>query len=57
MPASKQPTTKDDDDEDDWGKSIPLAGFFLSHLPTLEPPPSVTGKAFVYILACSDGAL
>jgi putative endonuclease len=29
----------------------------LSHLPTREPPAPVTGTAFVYILACSDGAI
>ena len=29
----------------------------LSYLPTLEPPPAVSRKAFVYILACSDAAL
>ena len=29
----------------------------LSYLPTLEPPPAVARQAFVYILACSDGAL
>jgi putative endonuclease len=29
----------------------------LSHLPTREPSAPVTGAAFVYILACSDGAL
>ena len=29
----------------------------LSHLPTREPPAPVAGNAFVYILACSDGAL
>jgi putative endonuclease len=28
----------------------------LSHLPTREPPAPVSGNAFVYILACSDGA-
>ena len=29
----------------------------LTYLPSLEPPPAVSGHAFVYILACSDGAL
>jgi putative endonuclease len=29
----------------------------LSNLPTRESPPPVTGTAFVYILACSGGAL
>jgi putative endonuclease len=29
----------------------------LSRLPTREPPAPVSGNAFVYILACSDGAL
>jgi predicted GIY-YIG superfamily endonuclease len=29
----------------------------LTHLPTLEPPPPVDGRAFVYILAGSDAAL
>jgi putative endonuclease len=29
----------------------------LSHLPTLEPPTPVNGKAFVYIIACSDGSI
>jgi putative endonuclease len=29
----------------------------LSHLPTREPPVPVSGKAFVYILACPDGAI
>ena len=29
----------------------------LSHLPTREPPAPVSGNAFVYILACSDGAV
>ena len=29
----------------------------LTYLPTLEPPPATSGHAFVYILACSDGAL
>ena len=29
----------------------------LSHLPTREPPAPVTGNAFVYIPACSDGAI
>jgi len=28
----------------------------LSQLPTREPPAPVSGNAFVYILACSDGA-
>jgi hypothetical protein len=29
----------------------------LSQLPTREPPAPVSGNAFVYILACSDGAV
>jgi putative endonuclease len=29
----------------------------LSYLPTLQPPSSTAGHAFVYVLACSDGAL
>jgi len=29
----------------------------LSHLPTQDPPAAVSGNAFIYILACSDGAL
>ena len=29
----------------------------LTYLPNLDPPPTVSGHAFVYILACSDGAL
>jgi putative endonuclease len=29
----------------------------LSQFPTREPPPPVGGNAFVYILACSDGAI
>ena len=29
----------------------------LSHLPTRGPPAPVSGSAFVYILACSDGAI
>ena len=29
----------------------------LSHLPMREPPAPVSGNAFVYILACSDGAV
>jgi putative endonuclease len=29
----------------------------LSDLPTQEPPAPVNGTAFVYILACSDGAV
>ena len=29
----------------------------LTYLPTLEPPPPVDGRVFVYILACSDAAL
>jgi putative endonuclease len=29
----------------------------LTYLPSLEPPPAVSGHAFVYILLCSDGAL
>jgi predicted GIY-YIG superfamily endonuclease len=29
----------------------------LSDLPTLDPPAPVSGNAFVYILACSDGAV
>lgn len=29
----------------------------LSYLPTREPPAPLSGNAFVYILACSDGAL
>ena len=29
----------------------------LSQLPTREPPAPLGGNAFVYILACSDGAL
>jgi putative endonuclease len=29
----------------------------LSHLPTLEPPLAVFQQAFVYILACPDGAI
>ena len=29
----------------------------LSNLPTQEPPAPVRGNAFVYILACSDGAV
>src|ERR1700676_4787333 len=29
----------------------------LSDLPTREPPAPVSGNAFVYILACSDGAI
>jgi putative endonuclease len=29
----------------------------LCHLPTREPPAPVSGNAFVYILACLDGAV
>jgi predicted GIY-YIG superfamily endonuclease len=29
----------------------------LTSLPSLEPPPAVSGHAFVYMLVCSDGAL
>ena len=29
----------------------------LSQIPTREPPAPVSGNAFVYILACSDGAV
>ena len=29
----------------------------LTYLPSLEPPPAVSGHAFVYILVCSDAAL
>ena len=29
----------------------------LSHLATREPPAPVSGKAFVYILGCSDGGV
>ena len=29
----------------------------LKFLPRLDSPPAVSGHAFVYILACSDGAL
>jgi hypothetical protein len=29
----------------------------LSHLPTREPPAPLSGSVFVYILACSDGAV
>ncbi len=29
----------------------------LSYLPTLDPPPPVSRHAFVYMLACPDGAL
>jgi putative endonuclease len=29
----------------------------LSDLPTLRPPSSILGQAFVYILACQDGSL
>jgi putative endonuclease len=29
----------------------------LSHLPTREPPLPVSGNAFIYILACPDGAI
>ena len=29
----------------------------LSHLPMRQPPAPVSGNAFVYILACSDGAV
>ena len=29
----------------------------LSQFPTREPPAPVSGNAFVYILACSDGAV
>lgn len=29
----------------------------LTYLPTLEPPPPVNGFTFIYILACSHGAL
>ena len=29
----------------------------LTYLPTLEPPPAVSGHAFLYILVRSDGAL
>jgi putative endonuclease len=36
---------------------VPLKPNDLSYLPTLEPSPAVRGHAFVYILACSDGAL
>jgi hypothetical protein len=38
-------------------KSVPLKRDDLAYLSTLEPPPAVRGQAFVYILACSDGAL
>ena len=39
------------------GTLRPLKCDDLSYLPTLEPPPSVSGRAFVSILAGSDGAL
>ena len=29
----------------------------LSYFPTREPPPAIPRQAFIYILACSDGAL
>ena len=29
----------------------------LSHFPTREPPILVSGRAFVYILACADGVI
>jgi putative endonuclease len=38
-------------------KSVAVKRDDLTRLPLLDPPPAVSGHAFVYILACPDGAL